>query len=186
LILAAIVLLGFGLGTLYEFQRTSTGEGAIEAWIYRRWLARMATVNSLALLAAVTSWGLFQLRNWGRWALTIVLLVPLPILLFSLLFHDRSGAATAQESVDSVGLIGLTIVLALSCAPQLFLLWSPKGRTVFSPGYRKVIEQTQDLRRGCLGYLQALLIVPASFASYLVLMVTALNTLVVLGLIRSF
>jgi hypothetical protein len=186
LILATIVLLSFGLGTLYEFQKTATGEVAIEAWIYRRWVARMATVNSLAFVATVTSWGLFQLRNWGRWALTIVLLVPFPILLFSLLLRNCSEAATAQESVDSIGLIALSIVLALSCTPQLFLLWSPKGRTVFSAGYRKIIEQTPKLRGGCLGFLQALLIIPASFASYLVLMVTTLNTLVILGLIRSF
>jgi hypothetical protein len=185
-ITAAIVLLTFGLGSLYELQKTSTGERTIEPWMFRRWIARMATVNSLALIAAVTSWGLFQLRSWGRSAVTILSVVPLPVLLCSWLLRDRSFDPMAQGSVDSIGLIALLAASTLSCTPQLFLLWSPKGGTLFSPGYRKIIDQTPELRGGFLGFLQALLFIPTSFVSYVVLMVTMLNTLVMLGVIRSF
>jgi hypothetical protein len=186
LIVGVILLVSFGLGTLAELRKFPSGERDIDPWLYRRWIARMATVNSLALIAAVTSWGLFQLRNWGRWTLTIISVIPVPILLCSGLIHESSGDPAFQESLDSFGSIALSVVSALSCAPQVFLLWSPKGKTVFSPGYREIIKQTPDLRGGCLGSLQALLIVPASCTSYFVLMMTTLNTLVLLGLIRSF
>jgi hypothetical protein len=184
LILAVAVLLSFGLGTHYELQKTLTGERDIEPWMYRRWIARMATVNSLAFVATVTSWGLFRLRNWGRWALTLVSVVPLPIVICSWLIGTRSADPTVQDY--SVSSIALTIVSALSCTPQLFLLWAPKGDMVFSPGYRKIIEQTPELRGGCLGFLQALLFIITSLVSYIVLMVAMLNTLMILGLIRSF
>jgi hypothetical protein len=185
-IVGVIVLLSFGLGTLSELRKLSSGERDIDPWIYRRWIARMATVNSLAFIATVTSWGLFQLRNWGRWSVTIISVIPVPILLCSWLVHGSSGDPSIQESLDSFGSIALSIVSALSCAPQLFLLWSPKGKTVFSPGYQEIMQQTPDLRGGCLGFLQALLMIPASCTSYFVLMMTTLNTLVIFGLIRSF
>ena len=63
-VLGVIVLLSFGLGTLSELRKLSSGERDIDPWIHRRWIARMATVNSLAFIATATSWGLFQLRNW--------------------------------------------------------------------------------------------------------------------------
>jgi cytochrome bd-type quinol oxidase subunit 1 len=78
LILAGFVVLTFGLGALSELYRQE--EEGIEPWMYRRWVARMICVTSIAVLAFVTSWGLFRLRNWGRWALTIVTTLPVPAL----------------------------------------------------------------------------------------------------------
>jgi hypothetical protein len=183
---AVIALLVFLLGTLSEYRKASSDELDIEQWMYRRWVARMATINSLAFIATVTSWGLFRLRNWGRWAVTIVSLFPTPILLCYWLFGDHTGDPAVRESLNSVGLIALMITSVLSFIPQLYFLWSPKGRMVFSPGYRSIILLTPDQRGGCLGFLQAFLFFPAICTSYLVLMMTTLNSLVILGLIRSF
>jgi hypothetical protein len=186
LAVAVIVLLSFGLGTLSELRKLPSDERELEQWMNRRWVARMATVNSLALIATVTNWGLFQLRSWGRWVATIVSVIPVPILVCTWLIGDRTGDPTVRESLDSFGLIALAMVSAISCIPQFFLLWSPKGRMVFSPAYRRIVLLTPNQREGCLGLLQALLIFAASCTSYFVLMMATLNTLVILGLIRSF
>jgi hypothetical protein len=186
LIVGVLLLVSFGWGVLSELRKLSSGERDIDPWIYRRWIARTATESSLAFIAAVTSWGLFQLRNWGRLTLTIISVIPVPILLCSCLVRGSSGDPSFQESLDPFGSIALSVMSALSCAPQLFLLWSPKGTMVFSPGYREIIQQTPDVRGGCFGFLHALLIIPVSCTSYCVLMMATMNTLVILGLIRSF
>ncbi len=101
------------------------------------------------------------------------------------LWQERSGDPALQESLDSVGSLALSVVSVLASVPQLFFLWSPRGKTIFSAGYREIIEETPDRRGGCLAYLKALIVIAASFTSYVVLMIAILNTLVVLGLIRS-
>jgi hypothetical protein len=187
LIIAVIVFLTFGLGTLSELRRLgSSGEEAIEPWMHRRWVARMTSVISLALIAAVTSWGLFRLRNWGRWALTILTTLPVPALLCGWLLLPRAPKPGLEQSPDLGGLLLLWVMSTLSSVPSLFLMWSPKGRMVFSSGYRETIRQMPDLRPGCSGFLPTLLAVPAGFLSYSLLMVTVLMSMVMLGLIDDF
>jgi hypothetical protein len=77
------------------------------------------------------------------------------------------------------------VMSALSSPLLLFLMWSPKGKTVFSTGYRETIRRTGHLRPGCWGILPAMLTVPAAFATYFVLLLTLLSVLAMLGLIRS-
>ena len=144
LILAGCTVLTFGFGTLYELYRQD--EERVEHWVFRRWVARMTCVISTAVIAFVTSWGLFRLRNWGRWALTIVTTLPLPVLVCAWLLLNRTANPEIEESIDPVG---LSIVCVLSAFPStflLFLMWSPKGRTVFSPEYRETVRQTPHLR----------------------------------------
>jgi hypothetical protein len=88
LIMAVIVLLTFLLGTLSELRRQ---DSSIEPWMHQRWIVRMASVNSLAAIAALTSWGLFRLRNWGRWALTIVTTLPVPALVCGWLLLNHAS-----------------------------------------------------------------------------------------------
>lgn len=184
LIMAIMVILTFGLGTLSELRRID--EEGIEPWMYRRWIARMTSVISLAVVAAVTSWGLFRLRNWARWALTVVTTLPIPALLCGWLLSPRIAKPAIQESPDPLGLIFMAVVAALASLPSLFLMWSPKGRMVFSPGYPELIRQTSDLRPGCSGILPTLVAVPAVLVSYLMLLVTALTILVMMRLLNSF
>jgi hypothetical protein len=182
-ILAGCVVLTFSVGALFELYRQE--EQDIELSIYRRWVARMICVISIAILAFVTSWGLFWLRNWGRWALTMVTTVPLPVLVCAWLLLNRTANPEVQESIDPVGLTILCVVSALPYTFLLFLMWSPKGSMVFSPEYRETIRQTPHLRSGCSGIFPALVTVSAALYSYYVLMMSVLSILAMMGLIRS-
>jgi hypothetical protein len=182
LILAGFVGLTFGVGSLFEIHRQEEG---IELLSDRRWVARMIGVISIAILAFVTSWGLFQLRNWGRWALTFVTTLPLPVLVCAWLLLGRTVNPEIEESIDPVG---LSIVCVLSAFPSsflLFLMWSPKGRTVFSHEYRETVRQTPYLRSGCSGIFLAPVVVSAELFSYFVLLMSVLSILALTGLIRS-
>jgi hypothetical protein len=186
LIVAAIVIVNFGLDTLSELRRLDSPEaGGIELWMYRSWILSRTILISLAVVGAITSWGLLRLRNWGRWALTIVTTLPVPVLLGGWLLLNRTENPGLRESLESSGLIALSVMSALSCPLLLFLTWSPKSKFVFSPGYRDMIRQASDLRPGYSGILAAVLIVPAMFASYLVLFMTLLSILALLDFIRS-
>jgi hypothetical protein len=177
LILAVVVFLAFGLGTLSELQRVED----IEPWLYRRWVARMTGVLSLAVIAAATCWGLYRLRTWGRWALTVVTALPVPALLCGWLFLSRNLAPGLRWGPDPAGLTALSVMSALSCPLLLFLMWSPTGRVVFSPGYARGARRNAERRAGCLGVVAAFVVALAGFASYLVLLQTVLSLLAALG-----
>ena len=185
LILAGFVVLSFGFGTLHEIYKFSVGEEGIEPWMYRRWVARMICVISIAVLAFVTSWGLFRLRNWGRWALTIVTTLPVPALVCGWLLLSLAPNSGVQEMVNPPGLTTLSVMSALSCPLLLFLMWSPRGEMVFSHEYSEIIRRTPGSRPGCSGILPALAALSAGLASYFVLLLIILSVLVILGVIRS-
>jgi hypothetical protein len=182
LILAGFVGLTFGVGSLFELYRQEEG---IELLSDRRWVARMICVISIAILAFVTNWGLFRLRNWGRWALTIVTTLPLPVLICAWLLLNRTANPEIQESIDPVGLTIVSMISALPYTLLLFLMWSPKGRIVFSPEYRETIRQTPHARSGCSGVFVAVVAVSAALFSYFVLLMSVLAILAMIGLIRS-
>jgi hypothetical protein len=183
LFLAGFVVLTFGFGTLSELYRQDAQ--GIEPWMYRRWVARMICVILIAVLAFVTSWGLFRLRNWGRWALTIATTLPVPALVCGWLLQILSANPGVQENLNPAALATLSVMSALSCPLLLFLMWSPRGEMVFSPIYSETIRRTPGSRGGCWGILPALAASIAELASYLVLLLTVLSILVMLGLITS-
>ena len=175
---------------LESFGRTIENQDVVDPtvhywWMYRRWVARMISVISIAVLAFVTSWGLFRLRNWGRWALTIVTTLPVPALVCGWLLLNRTPSPGVQESLNPAGLITLSVMSALSGPLLLFLMWSPRGEMVFSPEYSETIRRTPGSRSGYSGILPALAALSAELASYMVLSLTVLLILVTLGLIRS-
>jgi hypothetical protein len=183
LFLAGFVVLTVGFGALSERHRQQA-EG-IEPWMYRRWVARMVCVGLIAVLAFATSWGLFRLRNWGRWALTVVTTLPVPALVCG--WHLRILAANpgVQEKLNPAALTTLSALSALSCPLLLFLMWSPRGEMVFSAEYSETIRRTPRSRPGCSGIMPALAALTAELASYLVLLLTVLSILAMLGLITS-
>ncbi len=183
--LAVIVILSFGLGTLSELRRQDSSIEDIEPWTHQRWIVRMTSVISLAIIAAGTSWGLFRLQNWGRWALTIVTTLPLPDLVCVWLLLSRTANPELQESLDPAGLTIMSVISALPYTLLLFLMWSPKGSMVFSPEYRETVRRTPHLRSGCSGIFPALFSVPAGLVSYFVLLMSVLSILLRLGVIRS-
>jgi hypothetical protein len=153
--------------------------------MYRRWVARMICDILIAVLVFVTSWGLFRRRNWGRWALTIVMSVPVPALLSGWLLLNRTANPGLQASLDLSGLTALSVMSILSCPLLLFLLWGPKGNAVFSPAFSETIRRNAGMRPGFSGMILALAAVSAGLASYFVLFVILLALLAMLGLIRS-
>ena len=163
LILAGFVAVTFGFGTLTELYRQA--EEGVEAWMIRRWVARMTGVISIAIFAFVTSWGLFRLRKWGRWALTIVTTLPVPALVCGWILLSVTGNTWLQESLDPAGLTTLTVMSALSCPLLLFLMWSPKCTMVFSAEYSETIRRTPGTRFGCSGIVSALAVVLAELIS---------------------
>jgi hypothetical protein len=186
LILAIFVILSFGLGALYELRTSDiSAEAAIDSWLYRRWLARMTGVISIAVVAAVVSFGLYWLRSWGRWWLTIVALLHASLLLIAWLLLGIVSRPEIQEYVDPTGLFVMSVVSALSSLPLLLLVWSRKGRTVFAPGYLETIRRTSDLRPGCSGSVLALCVVPTVLVWHVTLLMTVLLIVLMLGFISS-
>lgn len=184
LLVAVIVILTLGLVTLSELQRLDPASEGIEPWMYRHGIVPNTIVILLAIVAAVTSWGLYRQKDWGRWALTIVTTLSVAVLLCSWLLLILNDTARRGESHDRAELTSLSVMSALSSTLLLFLMWSPKGKMVFSPEYRETIRQTPHLRPGCWGILPALLIVPGAFVNYFVLLLAVLSILAKLGLIR--
>jgi hypothetical protein len=183
LILAGLVVLSFGLGSLSELYRQD--EEGIPSWMFRRWVARMICLISISVLAFVTNWGLFRLRNWGRWGLTISTMLPVPVLVGGWILQNLNANPGLQESLDSGGLTALSVMSALSCPLLLFIMWSPKGEMVFSPEYSEIIRQTPRSRPGCFGILAALAFAFAELISFTVLLMTVLSIMAMLELIRS-
>jgi hypothetical protein len=183
LILAGCVVVTFGFGTFSELYRQE--EEGIEPWMYRRWVARMICVISIAVLALVTSWGLFRLRNWARWALTIVATLPVAALVCGWLLLILTQNPAVQATLNYAGLTALSVMSTLSFPFLLFLMWSPRGEMVFAPEYSETIRGTPGSRAGCLVILPVLAAVSAELASYFVLLLTVLSILVILDLICS-
>ena len=183
LIFAGFVLLAFGGGMLVEIFRQE--EEGIELWMHRRWMARMIGVSSIAILAFVASLGLFRLQNWGRWTLTIMATLPVPAIVCAWLFENRTANPGVQDGLETANFAVLFVMSALSSPLLLFLMWSPRGQTVFSSEYAETIRQTPGSRPGCSGIFPALAAVFAELISCLVFLLTALSLLVLLGVIRS-
>ena len=84
----------------------------------------------------------------------IVTTLPVPAIVYGWLLLNRTENLGLEENLNSASLIALSVMSALSCPPLLFLMWSPKGRTVFSPGYlelrsAKRLAFVVDVRARC-------------------------------------
>jgi hypothetical protein len=182
--MSCVVVLTFGLGTLSQLLEPDSLND-IPPWMYRRWVVRMTGVIALALVAAVTSWGMSRQRSWGRRALTVVTTLPIPVLLCGWLLLNHTDNPGLRRSLDPAGLTALSVLSVISCPLLLFLVRPITGRTGLPPGCRDKSRETPSARPGCGGIASALAIVLAALASYFVLLLTFLSILAVLGVIRS-
>ena len=184
LILAALVSLAFGLGTYSVYRKLVVLEGGTFDWgLHREWLARMACVILACLVAAVTNWGLIRLRGWGRWALTLVVVVPLPVLSLGRIVLGLATGREFAEGLDPVGLAVIGAVVVLDWLTLLSLLWSPKGRAIFSAGHARTVRRETDERPGCLGVLGAFAFVIAEGIAFATLVLSAASGLEMMGLV---
>jgi hypothetical protein len=172
-IIAIVIALGFCYGTLLRFRNSDGGRG-IEAGTSQGSLA-LAGIVSLSIIAAVTSWGVFRLKNWGRWALTITTMLTAPALLcvgLLVTYTAKPGfKGTFNYNVFNV----FCVMSLLSSSVLVLLMWSPKGRIVFSPGYKESIRQTPRLRDRCAGLILGLLTALAGLISYFAILLTVLT-----------
>ncbi|WP_145272671.1 hypothetical protein [Tautonia plasticadhaerens] len=181
-----LVLLSFGLGTLSQLGGPDSFEArGIEPWMRRRWVARMSSVLSLALVAAWASWGLFLLRRWARWLLTCVAALPIPLVAGGWVLLVGGFDPVLRGRIEAGGLVALSATSVVSCDLLYALLWSPRARTVFLPksAGKSVVKDRE--RVGCSAIAGASGVALAVLLWFYVLLMTVLSTLVVLGMIRS-
>jgi hypothetical protein len=115
-----------------------------EGWLYRRWIARMATVLILSLVAVLVSWGLSRCRPWSRWAsLGLGAVVPV-VLLASFGFRHWAGEAARRELILTHPCVGIFIYPASLAI--IASVCSSRGRTVLSPDYEGLVARTPKLR----------------------------------------
>jgi hypothetical protein len=138
----------------------------------------------LVVASAGTGWGLYRLRNWARWGLTILAtLPPVSLIVCWILIYQVSDRPWdhAPPQWRLAWLIGLTLI---TCLPQLIVMWAPKSCVVFSKGYQFTIVQTPELRTRWWAVLPALLLAPAALLSCVWLVATVFFMSVMLGIVR--
>jgi hypothetical protein len=185
LILAGLVFVVFGLGFLSEFKKIAVAEGQIDPWKYRVYISRMASTISVCLLAAVTNWGLFRLRRWGRWALTCATVLPVPVMSLCYLMIRGLTRLEAGESIFPWRLAIITMGTSIYWIHILFLLWSPKGMAVFSRGYTDARRRGARKGAGCFPVIGAFGFAFAQGISYTALVLSVLSLLEFVGLLPS-
>jgi hypothetical protein len=153
--------------------------------IPRSWIAFATLVAAIAFACAVTGWGLYLLRNWARWGLTLLAaLPPASQILCWILINYASDPP--WDRVPGPGRLERTIGLSLlSSLPQLIVMWSPKSSVVFSSAYKVIIRQTRALPRGWLGILPAMLLAPAALLSSFLLMMSVILAMAMFGMVPT-
>jgi hypothetical protein len=184
LILTAIAVLTLVLRWSFELPRPDSKGGGISQSVQSNWFLLPALGTLVVVACALTSWGLFRLGNWARWALTILVALPPSGLATSWILlssaQDRPWDYVPDRAKIAL-MLGLTV---LSCLPQLLVMWSKKSHVVFSAGYRLTIRQTPDLRPGRWGILPAMFLAPAALFSSFMAMMTAVLVLAMFGVVR--
>ncbi len=141
------------------------------------WTAKLFFVMAVCLLAALTGWGLFELRRWSRWALSIAATALTPVSVYVLSLYFR----IIRE--NDVWMVELTaLIAATSWIPLLLILWSPNGRTVFAPEYRRVVGKRQW--GGWLGVVGAVFFAGLQLIAYFSVILGTFYLLMVSGFAR--
>jgi hypothetical protein len=176
-ILAIVVILAFGYGILARVRDANDfGGRGIELGMPQTWIV-LASVISLSTIATATSWGMFRLQNWARWALTIAATLSVPTLFCVGFLAHQTVKPGFRENFNYNAFTVFCVMSLLSCLMLLFLMWSPIRRTVFSPGYRNLARQMPNVRQGCFGLILAVIVVLAGSMSYFALLLSLLTIL---------
>jgi hypothetical protein len=126
-VFALIVMFGGGPG-LAPGAADQTGLMAFVAVLY----------GGITALSTVLGIGLIRLRTWARWIVAVLT----GLNLVASLFYVAVLALARPHPVFFV-IAGITLLIP---AYILYLLVSPKGTVVFSPEYRRIIEQTPHIK----------------------------------------
>jgi hypothetical protein len=169
--------------------RGAGGPGGIlleEDWLWRRWVARMASVLALAVVGTVMSWGLSRLRPWARWTLIVLGAVPLLVLAASLGLRARGADLVVRELSDPTSMVCIGALVVPASIAAFWAACSRRGRAVLSPYYEGVVARTPKLfPRLATGRLAGLGLALAMFVLYWALLLMFLGVLTACGVIRS-
>jgi hypothetical protein len=158
----------------------------VEDWLWRRWVARMASLLTLAVVAAVNCWGLSRLRPWARWPLVALAAVPPLALVAGLGLRAWSADPALRELGDVMTMPCVGLVVYPASIAACWAACSRRGRTVLSPHYEGMVARTPKLSaRLTTGLPAGLALALAMLILYWTLLLTFLGALVACGVIRS-
>jgi hypothetical protein len=157
-----------------------------EEWLWRRWVARMASVLTLALVATVMGWSLRRRRPWARWALIVLGAVPPLAMVAGLGLRAWSADPAMRELGDVMTIPCVGAVVFPASIAAYWAACSRRGRAVFGPHYEGVVARTPKLSpRSTTGLLAGLGLAWATFILYWTLLLMFLGGLAACGVIRS-
>lgn len=157
-----------------------------EDWLWRRWVARMASVLTLAVTASAMGWGLRRRRRWARRALFVLGVAPTLALAVGFGFRAARPDAALPGPGDILRmpipwLVIFTAGFATSCATC-----SRRGRAVFDPRYEEVVARTPKQSPPMMrGLLPGLGLASAMFTLSWAILMMFLGVLAEIGVIRS-
>jgi hypothetical protein len=155
-------------------------------WLWRRWVARMASVLTLAVVGTITGWGLSRLRPWARWALIVLGAVPPLSLAAGLGLRARVAGPGVRELSDLPGLACVAMLVVLASMAAYRAACSRHGRAVLARDYRGLVERTPKLSTTwTAGLRNGAGLALAMFILYWTLLLTLLGVLAACGVIRS-
>lgn len=157
-----------------------------EDWRWRRWVARMASILTLAVVGAVTSWGLSRRRPWARWALIVLGAVPPSALVAGLGLRIGVAAPGLRELGDIMTMPCVGVVVFPASIAAYWAACSRRGREVLGPHYEGMVARTPKLSpRLSTGLLAGLGLAGATVILYWTLDLMFLGVLAACGVIRS-
>jgi hypothetical protein len=157
-----------------------------QEWPWRRWVARMASVLTLALLGTVLGWGLRRRHPWARWALIVLGAVPPLAIVAGLGLRAWSADPAVRELGDVMTAPCVGVVAFPAGIAACWAACSRRGRAVLGPHYEGVVARTTKLSpRVTTGLLVGVGLAWAVFILCWMLLFMFLQVLVACGVIRS-
>ena len=157
-----------------------------EEWIWSRWVARMVTCMTVAILGSVLGWGLRGRHPWARRAMIAVGGIPPLALLGGLALRALATDPSTRQLADVATIFSACVFILPASLAVCWMALSRRARAVFAPDYKDLIARTPKLVswRG-LGRMRGLGLALALFILLWALMHLFLSFLVVLGKIRT-
>ena len=188
MILGASVFVVFAVPVSSMLRHADGPDGLLvdEDWLFRRWVARMTTALTLAVLASLMGSGLRRRRPWARVALIGLGGVPILALIAGLVLRATGMGQAVREFSDALVLPCVGAIVYPASLAAFWAAFSRRCRAVFDPDYDDLIARTPKLTPrlrtglwGGLGLAWALLIL------FWMLTFSILGVLAVRGVIRS-
>lgn len=149
------VLYTIGLFVVYFFAEVDNARMPVPKELFLFFAVAAAGFSILYFWLGI---GLRQLNNAARIVFGVLMSISVAFTLFSFAIQIYLAAAMSNPN-PAGGLVGVPISLAISIY-CLYLVFSQKGRMVFSPEYKEIIERTPHVKyRSACGVVLVVLLV---------------------------